>query len=396
MWRIVFRKEFREIFSDSRTRINTIVGPLLITPLLLALVGSMARRQATDARDEQITVGIVGLSAAPSIAAELRGTEVEHVLLKPVETEAEAERGVRERRMRAAILIGDEAERRLKSDEPVPLTVLQDAGNESSLQAAGRVKELLRQRGDVLVTRRLQENGLSRQLAIPFQIGDRKMPGSGSGMILLALFLPYILAISAIMGGVLAASDAVAGEKERGTLETLLVMPVSRRDMAIGKFCTVTATALVSSVLSVVGLFWPFYVKLPMFAWMSAEGLTLGAPAIAAILLVQIPLAVLGAGVLLALSTWARNQKEMQTFLAPVIMTGTLGAMLSMLLKANAPLFWAAAPITNVALVLKQALQGTLSPVFVGISCATSAVYAFIAVAVAAWLFRREDVLARS
>ena len=95
---------------------------------------------------------------------------------------------------------------------------------------------------------------------------------------------------------------------------------MSRRDIVFGKFMAVSAVSLVSSLLSLAGMIWPFYVHLPMFAWMTKAGLSLHPAAIVAILLVQIPLAVLGAGLLLTISTFARNQKEAQTYLAPVLL----------------------------------------------------------------------------
>ena len=122
------------------------------------------------------------------------------------------------------------------------------------------------------------------------------------------------------MGGVYLANDSVAGEKERGTLETLLVSPASRRDLVLGKFMAVASVSLVSCLLSLAGFVWPFYIKLPMFSWMTREGLSLHPAAVLAILLVQVPLAVLGAGILLTISTFARNQKEAQTYLAPVLL----------------------------------------------------------------------------
>lgn len=395
MWQIVFKKEFREIFSDSRTRFNVIVSPLLITPLLLAGIGTIARQQAKASRAETVTVGVVGLEKAPALAQELKGSESKKIVLTSIATLAEAEQQVRQRTLRAAIEVPEDAQERLRDEQSVPLAVLQDGGNEDSLAAAERVKELLKERGDLIVARRLQDKGLSAQLARPFTVGDHKLPGGGAGMLMLTSFLPYILAISAIMGGLMAATDSVAGEKERGTLETLLVAPLSRRDIALGKFCTVTATALVSSFLSIVGLFLPFYIKLPLFSWMTESGLTLGPAAFTAILLVQLPLAVLGAGVLLAMSTMARNQKEMQTLVGPTVLVGMVGAMLSLLVKAGAPLFWALIPVTNASLVLKQALQGALNPTFVVIACATSVLYAAIAVGYAASLFKKESVLTR-
>ncbi|MCX6366010.1 MAG: ABC transporter permease [Armatimonadetes bacterium] len=394
MWQIVFKKEFKEIFSDSRTRFNVVVSPLLITPLILALVGSMAQRQAKESRAETIKVGVVGMQKAPQLMEELKNAN--KIELEPVASVEAAEAKVRDRSHKAAILLPEDADERLGNGDSISIPVVQDAGNEASEQAAKRVKDLLSERGDLLAAKRLQDAGLSKQLVKPFLLGDKKLVGSGgAGMQLLAMFLPYTLALSALMGGIMAATDSVAGEKERGTLETLLVAPLSRRDIALGKFCTVTATALVSSLLSVVGLFWPFYVKLPMFNWMTSDGLSLGPAAFVAILLVQVPLAVLGSGVLLAVSTMARNQKEMQTLTGPIVMVGLVCSMMAMLVRADAALYWSLVPIANSGLVLKQALQGMLNPTFVALACGTSVVYAGIAVAFAASLFKRENVLAR-
>jgi sodium transport system permease protein len=396
MWRIVLKKEFFEVFRDPRTRFNIIVSPLLITPLILALVGGMARKQATEARTEQVTVGIVNAESAPTLSAALDLDGAKNVHFVRV-TRAEAETKIKDRTLRAALLVPDNADPRLADQQSVPLPVLFDPSNEPSQQGASRLKEFLRIRGDVLVAQRLQENGLSIQLARPFDVGDAPISGAGgAGMMMLSVFLPYILALSTIMGGVFVANDAVAGEKERGTLETLLVSPVSRRDLVLGKFLTVASVSLVSSVLSLVGMLWPFTVKLPIFAWMSDGGIVLSPLAGAAMLLVQVPLAVLGAGVLLAVSTFARNQKESQTYLTPVLLIASVCAMMSMLVKSSAPLYWALVPITNAALILKQALENHLDPAFVAIACAASLVYAAIAVVFAIQLFQKESVLLKA
>ena len=72
-WQIIFRKEFREVFREGRTRFAVIVSPLLVTPLILALVGTMARNQVTETQKETMTVAIVGLDKAPAAARLLRG-----------------------------------------------------------------------------------------------------------------------------------------------------------------------------------------------------------------------------------------------------------------------------------------------------------------------------------
>ena len=395
MWRTIFRKEFVEVFGDSRTRFNVIVGPLLITPLLLAMIGSLARNQAAAARTEYVEIGVVGRQSAPSVAAELQTDKLTHITFVTVPTVEVAEQKIHDRKLRAALVIAPSAEASMKRERPAKLTVVYDPGNESSAQASDRLKDYLRARAERKAQSRLVAKGLTVQTIRPFEIADQPIKGSTPGMLLLTIFLPYVLSLSAIMGGMVAASSSVAGEKERGTLETLLVTPVTRRDIATGKFLTVTATALISGTMSLIGILWPFYVKLPMFAWMTSQGPSFKPAAIIALILVQLPLAVFGAGLLLALSTYARNQKEMQTFTVPVVLLATVGALLSMLLKADGPLYWALMPITNAALVLKQALQGIIDPAFIAIAFGTSLLYAALAVLLAAHLFSRESVLTR-
>lgn len=395
MWRPIFFKEFVEVFGDARTRLNVIVGPLLITPLLLAMVGTLIRSQAVEAQKKTVRIGIVGLRSAPAVAEELKTSRLSGIVFVPVATTDEAERRIRSRSLPAALIVGRDADARFTHDGSAPLTLLADGGNESSAQAAGRLREYLQARGQSLAERRLKAKGLSAQTAHPFLIQERQLKGSSPSMLLITLILPYVLSLSAIMGGLMAASNTVAGEKERGTLETLLVTPVSRFEIAIGKFLMVTATSVISCTLSLIGMLWPFYIKLPMFSWLASQGLVLKPGAIVALILVQVPLAVFSAGLLLALSTYARNQKEMQAYSVPVVLFGTVGAMLSMLLRADGPLFWAVVPITNAALVLKQALQGIIDPPFIAIACGTSLLYAAAAVMLAAQLFRRESVLTR-
>jgi len=112
--------------------------------------------------------------------------------------------------------------------------------------------------------------------------------------------------------------------------------------------------------------------------------------------LVLVPLSVFGAGVLLAVSTIARNQKEAQTWLTPVMLVGSLGGILSLVLPPDAPLATATAPILGPALVLKQALQGTVDLRFAALAAVTSTAYATVALVFATKLFEKESVLMKS
>ena len=163
----------------------------------------------------------------------------------------------------------------MQAAHPVAITILRDTGSQSSQQAAGRLSALFEAYGKRLFAQRLRTGDFlpnSQRLSI---VKERGIQG-GSSVHADALHHPAVPAGgSALMGGIYIANDSVAGEKERGTLETLLVSPASRRDLVTGKFLAVACVALVSSLLSLIGLVWPFYVRLPMFEWMSKAGLTL-------------------------------------------------------------------------------------------------------------------------
>ena len=405
-WTVVLKKEVAELMRDPRVWVGSILVPLLITPLLLTLVGKMAKSRFEEGRTSVVSVGLVQAAPSKTVADALLGAEKPAksggagLKLVSVPDRAAAEKQIKARSIQAALLVPADADALAEETRPIPLTVLKDDASEDSRDAGGRLESFLQQRGERLVGVRLVENGLSQQLAQPFTVASKSVAGGGgAGMAMLTIFLPYILAIYAVIGGASVAIDTVAGEKERGSLETLLVSPVSRRELVLGKFGAVVIATLLSSILSLLGLILRVSFGGPMMGMGNGDGgggLKLSGLAMAAMFLVQIPLAVMGAGLLLAVSTFARNQKEASTYLMPVMMFSSIAAMMTMFLKASAPLWWAFVPVTNAALVLKQALEGNLSPVFVGLASAASILYAAIAVSYATAVFQKEQVLLKT
>lgn len=397
-WQVIFKKEFFEVLRDGRTRFNTFLSPLVITPVIFMLIGTMIKSEIRKAETETVSVAFVGVKESSTLSDVLKVTEkTDHLSVRNADSVQEAEELIRSKKVRAALVFSPEAQSNLDASEKVTVTVFSDQGRQSSSEAAARLKALLDQRASRLVALRLQENGLAQQLATPFNPVDKNIKGgSAPGNALVSMLFPYMLALYAIVGGVYLANDTVAGEKERGTLETLLVSPASRREIVTGKFLAVTTIAIMGGIFSVIGFIWPIVFKLSAFSWIAKSGVTLTPTGIMAMFLVEIPLAVMGAGLLLTVSTFARNQREAQSYLAPVMLIFTMGAMLSLFLKSEAPLFWAAVPITNASLVLKQALEGVWNPAFVIVACVTSVLYAVVAVLFAAHSFQKESILLKA
>ncbi len=391
---VVFAKEFREIFRDRRTVIGVIISPLVITPLLFLFLGTFIMSESRKMRTEIMNVGIVNSEKAPTLMSAIGS--IRNVSLRPVAPDR-AEELIRTRKVRAAMVIPADADALLKAHRTVRVSIMLDAGNEKSNAAAGRLREALMVAGKGLVAARLTDMKLPKDFATPLDISEAPIKtGSSRGTMIIAGLLPYMLALACFSSGIYAANDMVAGEKERGTLETLLVSPASRRELVVGKFSAVAAVCCVGSILSVVGMAIPFFSGLKAFDWIARGGMHLSPAGLGITLLMQIPLAILFAGMLLTVSTFARNQKEAQTYLGPMMIAILIPAMMSMFTGSEAPKAMAAIPILNASLIIKQALTASVDPGFVVLALSASIVYAGLAVAVCARMFERESVLLRT
>lgn len=391
-WRIIFLKEFREIFRDRRIVFSVVISPLLITPALLGLLGTVIRGRVESQRTEVMKIGIIGAQADDlRKGASSAGFEFVPVTLN------EAESQIKDRKIRAAVKMSGPEPDFINTTKTVPITILLDVGNDKSRTAVDRLKALLAKSSEQIVAARLKMNHLPPELAVPFKIEEKPIATGGSmATMMLSMMLPYVLAVSAFGGGIYAANDLVAGEKERGTLETLLISPATRRDIVIGKFCAVAGVCLVSSFLAVVGMMIPFFSHLKAFDWLAKGGVNLSATAVFVTLIMQLPLAILFAGILLTISTFARNQKEAQTYLGPLFIVVLLPSMMSMMLGTEVGRGIALVPILNASLIIKQALAGAFDPVFISIAFIASVLYAGIALFAATKLFQKESVLLKA
>lgn len=391
---IILRKEFREIFRDRRTIMGVIVGPLIITPALFYFIGIMAKSQVEKAQTQQMTIGVVHPERAPNLVDMLQRQP--NLKVTPVAQE-DAEARIKKRDLNAVVILPADAVSKMEAGQTLALAVLEDQGEQNSQIAAGRVKSAFAAMGEQVVADRLRVHQLPSDYAHPFKIEETPIKSGGNtGSFFLTMMLPYVLALAAFGGAIYAAFDQVAGEKERGTLETLLVSPASRRDIVLGKFGAVVGVCLVSCVLSIVGLILAFSTRSKAMSALAEGGLHLSPAAAAVVLLVMLPMSVMFAGLLLTVSTYARNQKEAQTYLSPLMMLVVVPSMASMFVGADASRSLAFVPILGSSVIIKQALSGTFDVLFIVLAFGASALYAGLAIAVATYLFQKEAILIKA
>lgn len=213
----------------------------------------------------------------------------------------------------------------------------------------------------------------------------------------LSLLLPLFLVIYAITGGMYAAMDLSAGEKERSTLEVLLLSPASRLQITLGKLLAVSTVGVCSVVLAVAAL----VVAMRQLPLSLREGTDLSfswsADTVALVALLGILLAVAFAALELALGIFARSFKEAQNYITPLYLVALVPvAAVASIPDLKPALAFFLIPALNAALVLKEALVGATDGLHVALTVASMLLFCLLAVCATVRIFSNEKVLLRS
>ena len=220
--------------------------------------------------------------------------------------------------------------------------------------------------------------------------------------------LPYILILLGLSGAMYPAIDLGVGEKERGTLETLLLTPIPRYQIVFAKFLVIFTTSFLAVFLSLLSFALITTVLGPMaFASMSNGGnevmteflnslSTISILDILLMFLMLVPTAAIFASLLLSVSIYARTFKEAQNYMSPLMMISFLPIVLAILPGVKLDWFWASIPLTNVALAIKEIFKGTIDYNMLFVIFGSTTLVAGVLLYLCSWWFQREEVLFRN
>jgi sodium transport system permease protein len=352
-------------------------------------------RVAVEDSDFELEPGAIIQNAFPPnfrLVTELdppSGDFSEQVLLQAVRTD----------KIAAAIEFAKDTEKKLASGDSTEVRVYYlDASDRSSTALSG-LRRIFNSAGKEIVAKRLLEKELPPGFASPVKIRPKRLPGPGILIKILSQILPYMILIFAFLGAMYPAIDLGAGEKERGTLETLLVAPVSRLAIVLGKFGVILVAALVSAVLATISL--SLSLQLGIFstlAMVSGGSFSFSITEALAALLMIVPISCIFAALLLALSIFAKSFKEGQSYASPLQMVIIMPAFISFVPGVKLDWIMASIPVVNVSLALKEIFTGNLDQhwAHVGVIFLSTSIFAGLLLWFATWWFQREQVLFRS
>jgi sodium transport system permease protein len=400
----VFNKELTDTLRDKRTLITTFLIPTLVIPGIIFGAGFVMTKVIKKAQTEATSVMIIGEENAPELAAGIRADERFEVVAAADDFKDQ----ISNKAIRVALEIPAGFRAGILSDTAPEITIYHYQGEMKSGMGRGELRGFLTSYRDGMVADGLAERGLPATIARPFNVESENVaPPEKVGGNAFGGFVPYIVVILCMTGAMYPAMDLTAGEKERGTMETLLCSPVSRVNIVMGKFLMTLSASVATMALSLVMFAVSALGAAKFFAGGGGGGGEAGGDGGGFMMLIDpwgmigvfgmiVPIAVLFAAGLLAVSLFAKSFKEAQSYVSPLMIVVILPAVMGTL--PGIELTWKTAliPITSLSLVCKEMLSGVWNWEFIALIFGSQVIYAAGALWLCVNMFNRESVIFRA
>lgn len=384
--RIVLHKELTDHFRDRRTLVNALLTAL-IGPFMLYLLLTVITATSSERAERPLELPVANPERAPGLIAFLEQRDV-RVLPAPADAEAAVRAGDAE----VVLLIGEEYASRLQAGLPAPLQLVLDNSRQSAAQSVERARSLLDSYGLQLAALRLQARGVSPSVIAPLAVEEADVSTPESRAALFLNVLPYFLIFAVFVGGMGMTIDTTAGERERGSLEPLLVNPVERGAFVFGKLLAALVPTALNVLVSLAGF--AAVIGLSPLGERLGVRISLGFPALTMIFLITLPMMLLADALQMIIATSSRGVKEAQSYLGLLPLIPALPGLFLAFIPFRPAMWMMAVPTLGQQVLINQLLRGEpVNPAFVAVSAlVTLAVGTLLALA-AARLFGREQVL---
>lgn len=397
MW-LVFSKELKELVRDRKTLFFMIALPILVFPLIIGVVGYFSSKAIEDAQTKVLNYAIVGGQYAPAINTKMSQTEVFNLV--EIDQSKDYNQLISAGEVDFILQVPDNySDRVLDSGQAIIKLYLNDAGlNLVFKRVSGIIKEQVDiQRGiafESLDLSEQQQTALLKPIVLEKinTADNRENWGEKIGGM-----VPYFIFILCLQGAMFPATDLGAGEKERGTLETLLISPTQRYKLVLGKFFTVAFAGLTAALITVSSMaIWGLILSQGMAIEFVVNFMSsIGAIDFVLMFLMLIPVVAIFSSVLLSLSIYARSFKEAQSYMGTLVILVIIPIILAALPGVELKGGWAWVPLTNVALAIKELIKGTMDYFQLFAIFGSTAIIAVALIGFCVYWFNKEKVLFR-
>lgn len=390
----VFKKELLDSLRDRRTIFLMVVFPLILFPIFLTISQFFISSRIKEAGEKQLVIGVITNGNAENFTDMLhRNNEI--IFIENINKDSSTSY-VAKGMLDAVIIFDKYFDKDIKSLKPGKINLIYKSIEGNDIRT-DKLLKIINEYKELILSERFSELNINEEITRPINLKQTDVASVKEKLAeVIGGFLPYLFIIFCYMGSMYPAIDLAAGEKERGTLETLLTVPVSRFEILLGKFGVVVITGLTSALISFVGVYISLLQvnEIPRELLVSINGL-LEPQSIILLLTLLVPISIFFSGLLLSLSFYAKSFKEAQSIISPmtiiIIIPAFIGLMPGMELNAKTALI----PILNVSLAAKSIIAGKVSSLLLVEVYLSLMVLALISLLVCTKLFEREDTIFR-
>jgi sodium transport system permease protein len=349
----VWRKELREFVRDRRTLLLALVMGPLLTPVLLLGILTLAQSRAKSQIEKPLKIAIVGAERAPNLVAWLAGQGIEKKTLA-----GDPDAAIRAQDEDAYLRIGNDFDANWRDGTPALVEIVHDSTRQDANIPVKRLENALQSYGQQVGALRLLARGINPGVAAPLSVShkDLSTPEARKGMAM--SFLPYLLILSAFLGGAYLIIDTTAGERERQSLEPLLATPASRGAIVSGKIAAACAVGLTSLLLTLLAL------KIgAQFTPGVGRMMDVSLPAIGKMLLTLLPMLFIGTSLLTFIAAGAKSVKEAQSYMSVLMLLPMVPTIVLMVSPVKTQLWQYAVPfLAQNQMLLKVIRSETVAP----------------------------------
>jgi sodium transport system permease protein len=381
----VLLKELRDALRDRRMWMIVLVSSLVAGPVSLLLISRLVTSIEERAAKREIVVS--GIERAPSLVNFLQRAGAT-VLPAPPDYAAQLRSGELQN---AVVVVPADFETKLAAGEALTVEVLYDDSHDKAQPIVRAAIRTVAAFNRELGTQRLLARGVSPQLLAAIEVDEQNLAAAGAQGARILFVVPWVALLVAVAGCISVAIDVSAGERERGSLEPLLMHPLDVREIVIGKWVAVALCATAVALLTIVGF---IGATLLVRSETLSALLQFGPRQIGVFALMIVPFAALMAAVNMLAATFGRTFKEAQTYVSYITMLVNFAPIVPLFLTVRDAPWQLAVPALGQMMVLMRALRGdtvgTIDLVLPAVVCAVGIV---LCLALQARLLRREAII---
>lgn len=385
----VFKKEVVDNFRDRRTLASALLMGPLLGPMLFAFVINLSIERSLSDVDKPMDLPVIGAEHAPNLARYLESRNL--VVVDGPANREDAIAAVKAGDIDVVVIIPEHFGADLNEGTPALVELVSDQADQQAERDARRARRALYAYNQEISALRLLGRGVSPTMlqAVTVDEVDVSTPSGRSGILLGMMSYFFIFAL--LMGGMYLAIDTTAGERERGSLEPLLSLPVTRDQLMLGKIAATCLFMAMSLLLSLISFF--FALK---FMPLAELGMTpnFGPPQVVIAFFLLAPFILLGAAVMTLVASFTKSYKEAQTWLSVVLIMPTLPILVVSILNVRSQMSFMFVPSLSQHLILADMVKNEpINWLYLLISVSSTLALGALLTVICARLYRREGLL---